>query len=45
MLKNGKMNIKNKIQVSKDTFLEKYGSLDLYDEDLKKIFIIDHEIL
>ena len=26
-------------------FLEKYGSLDLYDEDLKKIFIIDHEQL
>ena len=24
-------------------FIEKYGSLDLYDEDLKKIFIIDHE--
>ena len=26
-------------------FLEKYGSLDLYDEDLVKIFIIDHEQL
>ena len=26
-------------------FLEKYGSLDLYDEDLKKIFIIDHKQL
>ena len=26
-------------------FLEKYGSLDLYDEDIKKIFIIDHEQL
>ena len=23
-------------------FLEKYGSLDLYDEHLKKRFIIDH---
>ena len=41
----GKINIKNKIQVSKDMFLEKYGSLDLYDEDLEKIFIIDHEKL
>ena len=26
-------------------FLAKYGSLALYDEDLEKIFIIDHEIL
>ena len=26
-------------------FLARYGSLDLYDEDLEKIFIIDHEIL
>ena len=41
----GKLNIKNKIQVSKYIFLAKYGSLTLYDEDLKKIFIIDHEIL
>ena len=26
-------------------FLAKYGSLDLYHEDLNKIFIIDHEQL
>ena len=26
-------------------FLAKYGSLDLYDEDLEKRFIIDHEQL
>ena len=26
-------------------FLAKYGSLDLYDEDIKKIFIIEHEQL
>ena len=26
-------------------FISKYGSLDLYDEDPKKIFIIDHEQL
>ena len=26
-------------------FLAKYGSLALYDEDLEKIFIIDHEQL
>ena len=26
-------------------FLEKYGSLALYDGDLEKIFIIDHEQL
>ena len=26
-------------------FLEKYGSLALYYEDLKKIFIIDHKQL
>ena len=25
--------------------MEKYGSLDIYDEDIKKIFIIDHEEL
>ena len=24
-------------------FLAKYGSLDLCDEDVKKIFIVDHE--
>ena len=26
-------------------FLAKYGSLDLYDEDLEKIFTIDHKKL
>ena len=26
-------------------FLEKYGSLVLYDEDVKKIFIIENEVL
>ena len=26
-------------------FIAKYGSLDLYEEDLEKIFIIDHEQL
>ena len=26
-------------------FLAKYGSLAIYDEDLEKIFIIDHEQL
>ena len=26
-------------------FLAKYVSLDIYDEDMKKIFIIDHEQL
>ena len=26
-------------------FLKKYVSLDLYDEDVKKIFIIDHKQL
>ena len=41
----GENHIKNKSQVSKTMFLEKYGSLDLYDEDLEKIFIIDHEQL
>ena len=29
----------------KAIFLAKYGSLDLYYEDLKKIFIIDHKQL
>ena len=41
----GKSNINNKSQVSKAMFLAKYGSLAIYDEDLKKRFIIDHEIL
>ena len=40
-----KLNIKNKRQLSCTMFLEKYGSLALYDEDLEKIFIIDHEQL
>ena len=40
-----KMHIKNKSQASKAMFLAKYVSLDLYDEDLKKIFIIYHEKL
>ena len=37
----GNFNIKNKSQLSKAVFLAKYISLDLYDEDLNKIFIID----
>ena len=41
----GKTHIKKNSQVSKAIFLAKYGSLDLYDEDLKEIFIIDHEQL
>ena len=40
-----KLDIKNKIQLSCTMFLAKYGSLDLYDKDLKKIFIIDQEQL
>ena len=39
------MNIKKKSQVSKAIFLSKYVSLALYDEDPKKIFIIDHKQL
>ena len=39
------MHIKNKSQVSKTMFLEKYGTLDLYDEDLEKGFIIEHKQL
>ena len=41
----GKTYINNKSQVSKAMFLEKYGNMALYDEDLKKIFIIDHKKL
>ena len=41
----GKKHINNNSQVSKTMFLAKYGSMALYDEDMKKIFIIDHEIL
>ena len=40
-----KTHIKNKRQVSKTMFLAKYGSLALYDVDLEKRFIIDHEQL
>ena len=36
------LNFKNKSQLSCTMFLAKYGSLDLYDEYLEKIFIIDH---
>ena len=39
----GKLHIKSKIQILEAMFLAKYGSLALYDEDMKKIFIIDHE--
>ena len=39
------INIKNKSQLSCTMFLAKYFSLALYDEDLEKIFIIDHEQL
>ena len=41
----GKNHIKNKSQIPKAVFLAKCGSLDLYDEYLKKRFIIDHEQL
>ena len=37
-----KTHTKNKSQVSKATFLAKYGSLALYDEDMEKRYIIDH---
>ena len=39
------LHIKSKIQVSKVVVIAKYGSLDMYDEDTGKIFIIDHEQL
>ena len=39
------MNIKDKRQLSCTVFLAKYGSLDIYDEYLGKIFIIDHKQL
>ena len=45
MLNIGKLNIKNKSQLSRTMFLSKYGSMYLYDEDLEKRFIIDHEQL
>ena len=41
----GKLNIKRKIQLLRTMFLENHGSLDIYDEDLKEIFIIDHKKL
>ena len=40
-----KLNIKNKSQLSCAMFLAKYGSLDLYYEDMEKRFIIEHEQL
>ena len=40
-----KLNINRKSQLSCTTFLEKCGGLALYDEDLEKIFINDHEQL
>ena len=39
------LNIKNKSQLSPSVFLDKFGSLALYNEDLEKIFIIDHRKL
>ena len=39
------LHIKNKSQLLCTVFLEKYGSLALYEEDPEKIFIIDHEQL
>ena len=41
----GKLNIESKRQLSCTMFIAKYFSLALYDEDLKKRFIIDHELL
>ena len=41
----GKLNIKNKSQLLCAMFIEKYGILDLYDEDMEKIFIIYHKQL
>ena len=35
--------IKKTDQRSCAKFMEKYGTLDLYDEDLKKRYIIEHE--
>ena len=40
-----KLNIKNNSRLLCIMFLAKYGSLGLYDEYLKKIFIIDHKKL
>ena len=45
-MKNGKNRIsRTRSKYQNPCFHAKYGSLDLYDEDPKKIFIIDHEIL
>ena len=41
----GKTHINNNSQLSKATFLAKYGSLALYDENMEKRFIIDHKKL
>ena len=40
-----KSNTKNKIQLLRTMFMEKYGRLALYDGDVKKRLIIDHEEL
>ena len=40
-----KLNIKKNSQLLRTLFQEKYDSLDFYDEDMGKIFIIDHEQL
>ena len=40
-----KININNKSQWSRTTFLANCGSLALYDKDKEKRFIIDHEQL
>ena len=41
----GGLIIKNRSYLSCPFFLQNYGCLDLYDEDLEKRFIIDHEKL
>ena len=38
-----KLNIKNRIQLLRTMFMATYGSLYLYDEDVKKRFIIANE--
>ena len=40
-----KLNINIKNQLLRTIFLTKFGSLDLYDDNIKEIFIIDHEEL
>ena len=44
-MKNGKISYQEQEPSIKAVFLAKYGSLAIYDEDLKKIFIVDHEQL